>query len=99
MRQPKIFAKAALFRGALVLATVATAPAQAQYYCPNGYYYVENYGCAPLAYYSNPTILVPGFGLFFGGRGVYHGGGGHRGGYHSGGGHQRGGHSGSGRHR
>ena len=99
MRQHRIFPKAAVFLGALGLATatISAAPAQSQYECPYGYYYVLNYGCAPLAYYSNPTILMPGFGLFYGGRGGYHAGG-HRGDYH-GGGHRGGGHGGGGGHR
>ena len=72
----------------LATATVATSPASAQYFCPDGYYYIEGYGCAPLDYYSSP-VIVPGFGFFYG-RG-WHGGGWHGGGWHGSGGGSRGG--------
>jgi uncharacterized membrane protein YgcG len=98
MRQYKVLPGALLLLGALGLAAAAeTVSARAQgYVCPDGYYYVDNYGCAPLAYYENPSIFLPDFGFFYGGgwsgRGGYHGGG-----YHGGGGY-RGGHGGGGAH-
>lgn len=74
------------------------APAQAQdYVCPDGYYYVAGYGCAPLDYWYAPTILVPGWG-YYGGRG-WRGGGWHGGGYHGGFHGGGGGHGGGGHHR
>jgi hypothetical protein len=109
MRQNKRLMRMIFLLGSVVLAAVplAAVPAQAQIYdCPDGYYYIENYGCAPLAYYQNPSILLPdlGFGFFYGGgsRGGYrggggwHGGGGYRGGFHGGGVRGGGGFHGSG---
>jgi uncharacterized membrane protein YgcG len=99
MRQHRVMPRAILFLGALGLAAATgtvSAPAQG-YVCPDGYYYVDNYGCAPLAYYENPSILTPGFGFFYGGswggRGGYRGSGSHggAGGYHGGGGRGGGG--------
>lgn len=91
MTQHKILPRVAIFLGATLAAVAATGqPAQAQYICPPGYYYIQNYGCAPLSYYSEPTIIAPGLGLFFGWGyrgGGWYGGGGHRGGGHGGGGH------------
>lgn len=111
MRQRRALRRAILFLGALGLAaTTGTVSARAQdYVCPDGYYYVDNYGCAPLAYYQNPSILLPdlGFGFFYGsgwggrgGRGGYHGGsGGYHGGHSGGGAHGGGGGRGGGGHR
>ncbi|HML11140.1 MAG TPA: hypothetical protein VK432_09785 [Stellaceae bacterium] len=72
----------------LTATAVVTSPASAQYWCPDGYYYIEGYGCAPLGYYSDP-IIVPGFGFYYGRgwrgggwHGGYHGGAGHAGGHH-----------------
>jgi hypothetical protein len=113
MRQLKTLPRAALFLGALgvAAATSATAPAWAQgYVCPDGYYYVQGYGCAPLSDYSAPVGVLPdlGFGFFYGGGwggrggyrgGGYHGGGGFRGGgggFHGGGGGFHGGGGGHG---
>jgi hypothetical protein len=90
MRLFKTLSKAAIFLSALGLAgaMLSPVPAQAQV-CPGGYYYIAGYGCAPLGYYYAPTIITPGFGFYFGGRG-WHGGGGHGG--HSNAGHRGGGH-------
>jgi hypothetical protein len=101
MRQHRALSRAILFLGALGLAAATgTGSARAQdYVCPDGYYYINNYGCAPLAYYQNSSILLPdlGFGFFYGGgsggRSGYRGGG-----YHGGGGGYRGGHGGGGAH-
>ncbi|HTW52346.1 MAG TPA: hypothetical protein VME45_10665 [Stellaceae bacterium] len=96
MRQYGALPRAFLLLGVLGLATATetmSARAQGYYVCPDGYYYLDNYGCAPLAYYENPSILVPGFGFFYGGgwsgRGGYRSGGG----YHGGGGFHGGGSS------
>jgi len=86
MRQYRALPGAILLLGALGLATATeTVSARAQgYVCPDGYYYLDNYGCVPLAYYENPSIFLPGFGFFYGGR--WGGRGGYRsGGYHGGG--------------
>ena len=104
MRPLKTLPKAALILSALGLAaaTLSATPAQAQdYICPDGYYYIEGYGCAPLGYYYGPTIITPGFGFYWGGGwGRYHGwhGGGYHGGYHGGGYHGGGGGHGGGFH-
>lgn len=106
MRQYRALPGAILFLGALGLVTAAgTASARAQgYVCPDGYYYVDNYGCAPLVYDENPSIFLPDFGFFYGGgwvgRGGYRGGGGyHGGGFHGGHGGGGGGGHGGGGHR
>ncbi|HTQ34831.1 MAG TPA: hypothetical protein VMI30_11715 [Stellaceae bacterium] len=104
MRQFKKPLKRTFALGALGLATALLAgSAHAQYYCPAGYYYLDGYGCAPLGYYSAPSVIVPGFGFYYGGGwghgwhgGGGHGGGGHGGGWHGGGGHGGGGHGGGG---
>jgi len=92
MQYRNILPKALLLAGAICLGAAAAKPAAAQYLCPDGYYYVEGYGCAPLSYYSSP-FLVPGFGFGFGrgwGHGYYGHGWGHGGGfYHGGGGRHR----------
>lgn len=100
MRRNKRLTRMIFLFGSVVSAAVmlAAVPVRAQIYdCPAGYYYIENYGCAPLAYYQNPSIPLPdlGFGFFYGGgwRGGYrggggwHGGGGFRGGFQGGGFH------------
>jgi hypothetical protein len=115
MTQFKISSRALL--GAIGVAVAALAglkPGHAQYVCPDGYYFVEGYGCAPLPYfYGEPTFIYPysGFGFFYGGRGWggghyyyghpggFHGGGAHRGGdFHGGGVHGGGGFHGGGGH-
>jgi hypothetical protein len=109
MRQQKSLPKALLFLGVLGLAagtSLATSPASAQdYVCPDGYYYIAGYGCAPLSYYYGDPNVVPdlGFGFFYGGGwggrgGYYRGGGYHGGGYHGGGYHGGGYHGGGGFH-
>jgi hypothetical protein len=113
MRQVKILPRTILFLGslALVIAALAVgqrASAQYDYQCPAGYYYIADYGCAPLSYYyGEPGYVYPdtGFGFFYGGgwgrgRGFgagreFHGGG-HGGGFHGGGGHGGGGQGGGG---
>ena len=106
MTQAKVLSRAVLLLGGIGLAVAAfttPGPTHAQtYVCPNGYYYLEGYGCAPLSYYyGEPTDIFPygGFGFFYGGRGwggrgynYGHGGGGfHGGGAHGGGGFHGGG--------
>jgi hypothetical protein len=104
MRQYSALPRAIIFLGALGLAAATeTVSAGAQgYVCPDGYYYVENYGCAPLAYYENPSILLPDFGFFYGGGwgrgGGYRGGGFHGGEFHGGGLHGGGLHGGGAGH-
>jgi hypothetical protein len=111
MRQLRALPKALLLLGALGVACATAAPPSAQaqdYVCPDGYYYVEGYGCAPLSYYYGPDIVPDlGFGFFYGGRwgGGYRGngfhGGGFHGGFHGGGFHGGGGggfHGGGGGH-
>jgi hypothetical protein len=102
MRPRKILRAALLFIGTvgLSLATPSIsrhAVAQDAYDCPDGYYYLEGYGCVPLSYYSGAPDVAPdlGFGFFYGG-GWGRGGGYQRGGggFHGGGGHFSGGHGG-----
>jgi hypothetical protein len=103
----KILLRVLLLLGGIALGACTALnpnPAGAQYVCPDDYYYVEGYGCAPLPYYySEPTYIYPysGFGFFYGGsgwgrRGYYygHGGGFHGGGFHGGGFHGGGFHGG-----
>jgi hypothetical protein len=112
MRQVEFLPRTILFLGSLALVVAALAigqraSAQSDYQCPDGYYYIASYGCAPLSYYyGDPGSVFPdtGFGFFYGGgfgRGVgagrgFHGGGEHGGGFHGGGGHGGGGHGGGG---
>ena len=108
MTRATISSRAMLLLGAVGMAfatLVGLKPAHAQYVCPDGYYYLEGYGCVPLSYYyGEPTYIYPysGFGFFYGGRGW--GGGhyyyGHGGGFHGDGAHRggAGGHSGGGFH-
>jgi hypothetical protein len=54
MTQDEILPKALLLLGgiALVACTLSNAnTASAQYICPDGYSYLEGYGCTPLPYY------------------------------------------------
>jgi hypothetical protein len=109
MRQVNILPRTILFLGSFAIVIAASAiyqraSAQYDYQCPDGYYYLAGYGCAPLSYsYGPPAYVYPdsGFGFFYGGgwgggRGFRGGGGGHGGGGHGGGGHGGGGHGGGG---
>ena len=89
MRPLGILARAGLLFG-ISLAVPVVAPAQAQYVCPDGYYYDPTYGCVPNDYLTGPPYyyVYPdfGFGFFYGGgwqrghgavpppHGVFHGG-------------------------
>lgn len=99
MRQAKIIFRTILFMATVCLFFGATAidnRASAQVYCPFGYYFVPNYGCAPTAYlYGYPYYYgypygygypYYGFGFFYGGRwgGPYWGGRGFHGAPHGG---------------
>lgn len=101
MRQARMLTRTILFLGMVCLfwgAPGITQPASAQVYgqCPAGYYYVPNYGCAPLSYvygypycgypyyYGYPYCGYPyfGFDFFYGGHWGGRGGRGY--GYHGG---------------
>ncbi len=73
MTQAKISPRALLGAVGVIVAVLAgLTPSHAQYICPDGYYYLEGYGCTPLPYfYGEPTFIYPysGFGFFYGGRG------------------------------
>ena len=67
MTQATILLKTLLLLGgiALVACTLSNEDtASVQYICPDGYGYLEGYGCAPLPYfYSEPTYIYPYSGL------------------------------------
>lgn len=84
MKHAKNFPKRLKFAAAIAIALAGTAisgQAQAQVYCPPGYYYDPYYGCAPLAYfYGPPYYAYPDLGFsFFYGPGFYYGRGYYRG--------------------
>lgn len=99
MKRTKFLRRTILALGAVGLilgGSTMSRPASAQVYCPYGYYFVPDYGCAPLSYYYGypyPYYGYPyyGFDFFYGpgwgrygwgGHGYGWGGHGYRGGPH-----------------